>query len=86
LVTERQVALPPLVFRERVMATLSYTCPRTQRRASTGINADVESLRASWSKTLRIHCSLCGEVHELSVRETYTDGILRDACDAFRRA
>jgi hypothetical protein len=66
--------------------TLNYTCPRTQQRASTGINADVESLRASWSKTLRIHCSLCGEVHELSVRETYTDGILRDACDAFRRA
>ncbi len=49
-------------------------------------NADVETLRASWSKMLRIHCSLCGEVHELSVREAYTDGILRDACDAFRRA
>jgi hypothetical protein len=68
------------------MPALFFTCPNTQQRAPAGIQTDVESLRASWSKKLTVNCSLCGQVHELSVRETYTDGILRDAVEAFSRA
>ena len=68
------------------MSPLFFTCPTTQQRAPTSIHTDVKSLRASWSKKFKVDCPLCGQVHELSVRETYTDGILRDAIDAFRRA
>jgi hypothetical protein len=68
------------------MPALFFTCPNTQQRAPTGIQMDVKSLRASWSKKIKVNCSLCGKVHELSVRDTYTDAIMRDAIEAFRRA
>jgi hypothetical protein len=68
------------------MPALFFTCPKTQRRAPTGIETDVQSLRSSWSKKLKVNCSLCGQVHEMAVREVYTDGVLWEATDAFRRA
>jgi hypothetical protein len=45
----------------------------------------VQSLRATWSKKLKIHCSLCIGVHEISVREAYIEGALHDAFDGLRR-
>ena len=67
------------------MPPLFFTCPETQQRAPTGIEV-VKGLRASWTKTLKVNCSFCGKVHELSVRDTYTDAIMRDAIEGFRRA
>jgi transcription elongation factor Elf1 len=66
------------------MAVLFFTCPNTGRRAPTGINTDPQSLRAAWSEKLEVHCSLCGKVHEMSVRETYVDSVLHDASDRLR--
>jgi len=34
----------------------------------------VQSLRAAWKATLNVKCPHCGEVHEISVRETYING------------
>jgi hypothetical protein len=68
------------------MPALFFTCPNTNQRAPTGIRTDVQSLRASWSKRLTVNCPLCGNVHKFAVREMYTEGVLRDATDAFRRA
>jgi hypothetical protein len=73
------------VSEERVMAILFFTCPNTRQRAPTGIETDVKNLRATWSERLKIHCSLCGEVHEMTVRETYVDSALLDATDRMRR-
>jgi transcription elongation factor Elf1 len=67
------------------MASLLFTCPTTRQQAPTGIGTDVQSLRAAWSKTLTIHCSLCGETHEISVRNTYIEGALDDAADRLRQ-
>lgn len=67
------------------MAVLSFTCPNTRRRAPTNIATDVKSLRAAWSEKLKVHCSLCGEVHEMSVRETFVDSALHDATDRLGR-
>ena len=67
------------------MASLLFTCPTTRRQAPTGIETDVQSLRAAWSKRLTVRCSLCGEEHEISVRETYIEGALNDATDLMRR-
>jgi hypothetical protein len=40
----------------------------------------------SWSKTVTVNCSLCGNGHEFVVRDVYTEGMLRDATDTFGRA
>jgi phage FluMu protein Com len=61
------------------MARLFFTCPKTNQQAPTGIETDVESLKASWRATLKVTCPRCGEVHEISVRETYINGALHDA-------
>jgi hypothetical protein len=66
------------------MASLFFTCPTTRERAPTGIATDVQSLRATWSKKLKIHCSLCSGMHEISVREAYIEGALHDAFDGLR--
>jgi hypothetical protein len=55
------------------MASLRFTCPKARKQASTGIELDPQSLRLAWSKKLKIHCPLCGENHEIAVRETYVD-------------
>jgi hypothetical protein len=68
------------------MAVLFFTCPNTHQRAPTSIKTDVESLRTTWSQTLKIHCSLCGEVHELLVSEVYVDSALHDATDRLQRS
>jgi hypothetical protein len=59
------------------MSSLFFTCPTTHQQAPTGIETDVQSLRAAWRATLNVKCPHCGEVHQISVRETYTNGALK---------
>jgi hypothetical protein len=40
---------------------------------------------AAWKATLKVNCPYCGEVHEISVRETYINGALSDATEWMRR-
>ena len=63
------------------MATLLFTCPNTNQRAPTGIETDVQSLSTSWKATLKVNCPYCGEVHEISVSETYINDVLSLAAD-----
>jgi hypothetical protein len=84
-VAERLVALPP-VTREHRHGLSFFNCPRTHQHASTGIETDVQSLCAPWKATLKINCPHCGEVHEVSVRETFINGALQDATDRSSRA
>ena len=56
------------------MAFLFFTCPTTHQQTPTGIETDVQSLRSAWKATLNVKCPHCGEVHEISVRETYING------------
>jgi hypothetical protein len=63
------------------MALLFFTCPKTNQQAPTGIETDVQSLSVVWRATLSVHCPYCGEMHEISVRETYINGVLSDAVD-----
>jgi hypothetical protein len=59
------------------MASLFFTCPRTRQLAPTGIETDVQSLRAAWKATLNVKCPHCGETHQISVRETFNNGALQ---------
>ena len=66
------------------MSQLMFTCPKTQRRAPSGVDTDVKSLRLAWAKTLMVNCSLCGGVHEISVREAFVQATLHDATEGLR--
>jgi hypothetical protein len=66
------------------MASLFFTCPTTHRHVPTGIETDVQSLQAAWKATLKVKCPHCGEVHEISVRETYINGAMSDVADRLR--
>src|SRR3954468_19707340 len=50
----------------KAMGSLLFTCPETNQQAPTGVETDVQSLRASWKSTLKIHCPQCGKVHDVS--------------------
>ena len=71
--------------KESQMASLFFTCLTTHERAPTGIETGVQSLQAAWKATLKVKYPHCGEVHEISVRETYINAALQDATDRFRR-
>jgi hypothetical protein len=67
------------------MAPLFFTCPKTNQLAPTGVETDVQSLSAAWKATLKVNCPHCGEMHEISVRDTYINGALDDAADQLRQ-
>src|SRR5258705_12779100 len=73
-VAESPAPLPPVQGKEPQMTSLFFTCPTTHQQAPTGIETDVQSLRAAWRATLDVKCPHCREVHEISVRETYING------------
>jgi hypothetical protein len=68
------------------MASLFYNCPKTHQYAPTGVEIDVQSLRATWKATLKVDCPHCGEIHKISVRETFINSVLQDATDRSRLA
>jgi hypothetical protein len=90
-VTERPIALPPVSNRGAHHAvTLLYLSQelarhKTRQQADTGIMTDAESLRDSWSMTLNVNCPHCGQVHAVSVRETYIDAAIRNVSEIARR-
>ena len=81
---ERLIALPP-EDQGAPSALLLFTCPKTNQQAPTGIETDVQSLSAAWKATLKVNCPHCGEMHEISVRDTYLNGALNDAADQLRQ-
>jgi hypothetical protein len=67
------------------MPSLFFICPKIRQQADTGILTDVESLRDTWSMTLNVNCPHCGEMHAVSVRETYIDDAIRNVSEIARR-
>ena len=61
------------------MAPLLFACPKTNQQAPTGIETDVQSLSASWRATLKVTCPHCGDVHDISVRETLIAPVVKSA-------
>jgi hypothetical protein len=66
------------------MASLLFTCPQTHQKVPTGVETDVQSLRA-WKATLKVDCPCCGAVHEIAVREAYLDSAMLAATDRLDR-
>jgi hypothetical protein len=84
-VTKGPTALPACPNGEPTMPSLFFICPKTRQQADTGILTDVESLRDTWSMTLNVNCPHCGEMHAVSVRETYIDDAIRNVSEIARR-
>jgi hypothetical protein len=55
------------------VARLLFTCPNTSRKASTGVEMDLQGLRQYWKLTLKLDCPHCDDVHDVRVREAYVD-------------
>jgi hypothetical protein len=68
----------PPVSEAASMTELLYTCPSTHQRAPSGITSDAKSLRASWSKMIKINCKLCGEVHRFKGNDIFCESVLQD--------
>ena len=58
-------------------ATLHFLCPTTRQQVPTDIKTDVQGLSASWRSIVNVDCPHCGQVHEISVRDTYLSGALQ---------
>ena len=58
-------------------ATLHFFCPTTRQQVPTDIKTDVQGLSASWRSIVNVDCPHCGQVHEISVRDTYLSGALQ---------
>ena len=52
---------------------LLFTCPTTKQRARTGIETDIRTLSATLGGKLTVDCPLCGQPHEISVRDVYIE-------------
>ena len=72
-------------YAETAVAMLLFTCPNTNRKAPTGVEMDVQGLRAQWKARLKLDCPYCSDVHDICVREVYVNGAL-DNLDRPRRA
>jgi len=46
----------------------------------------LQSLQAAWKAMVKVKCPHCGQIHELSVRETYINGALQDVVGGFAAA
>jgi hypothetical protein len=53
------------------VACLLFTCPKTGQKVPTGVEMDVQGLRANWKSTLRLDCPHCDASHDVRVREVY---------------
>jgi hypothetical protein len=62
------------------VACLLFTCPKTGQKVRTGVEMDVQGLRANWKSTLRLDCPHCDTLHDVRVREVY----LNSAVDALK--
>ncbi len=72
-------------YAETTVAKLLFTCPNTNRKAPTGVEMDVQGLRAQWKARLKLDCPYCSDVHDICVRDVYINGAL-DNLDRPRRA
>ena len=72
-------------YAETAVAMLLFTCPNTNRKAPTGVEMDVQGLRAQWKARLKLDCPYCSDVHDICVREVYVNGAL-DNLERPRRA
>ena len=63
-------------YAETAVAMLLFTCPNTNRKAPTGVEMDVQGLRAQWKARLKLDCPYCSDVHDICVREVYINGAL----------
>ena len=49
------------------------------------IMTDAESLRDTWSMTLKVNCPHCGQMHAVSAYETYIADAIRNVSEIARR-
>jgi len=59
--------------------------PNTRQQADTGIITDAEGLSDTWSMIAQYDSPRCGEMHAVSMRESYIDAAIRNVSEIARR-
>jgi hypothetical protein len=52
---------------ECMAGQLAFSCPKTGRSITSGIEMDANTRRSTWNELIRLSCPHCGEQHEMSV-------------------
>jgi hypothetical protein len=60
------------------MGALVFECPKTNRLFRSDIHTDLESLKKVRHLRARIHCPICHEVHELTVKHSQVEDDLAE--------
>jgi predicted RNA-binding Zn-ribbon protein involved in translation (DUF1610 family) len=55
------------------MEHLYFVCPATGREIDAGIATELETLLRIRGEKVRMHCPVCGQEHEWTVRDAHLD-------------
>lgn len=52
---------------------LMFRCPATNRQCECDVATDSTNLAKAWKTTKHIKCRICGEMHQIKIREAFVD-------------
>jgi hypothetical protein len=52
---------------------LTFRCPTTHRQFECDVATDAANLAKIWKMTKGIKCKICGEMHQVKIRDAFLD-------------
>jgi len=52
---------------------LMFRCPTTNRQCKCDVTTDAANLAKVWKMTKDIKCRICGEMHQIKIRDAFLD-------------
>jgi hypothetical protein len=52
---------------------LMFRCPTTNQQCECDVATDPANLAKAWKTTKQIKCMICGEMHQIKIREAFVD-------------
>jgi hypothetical protein len=59
-----------------MMAFLTVRCPTTNQQCECDVATDAANLAKVWKMTKDIQCRICGETHQIKIRDAFIDMII----------
>ena len=52
---------------------LTFSCPTTQQQCECDVATDAADFAKIWKMTKDIKCNICGEMHQIKIRDAFVD-------------
>lgn len=52
---------------------LTFLCPNTHQQCESNVATDAANLAKIWKMTKDIKCKICGEMHQVKIRDAFLD-------------